>query len=54
MIILKVTPRLVSRPGTGTGYPEKLWIPHPWRCSKLDSMEPTMVGNPAWDRRLEV
>jgi len=20
--------------GTGTGYPEKLWMPQPWRCSR--------------------
>lgn len=23
----------------GTGYPALLWIPHPWKCSRLDWME---------------
>ena len=45
--------------GTGTDCPEKLWMPHPWRCSRPGRMGPghpelvpdLLVGNPANVRR---
>lgn len=26
----------------GTGYPEKLWVPHPWRWSRSGWMHPKL------------
>ena len=31
---------LWERWGAGTGCPERLWVLHPWRCSRLGWMEP--------------
>lgn len=34
--------------GTGTGCPEKLWMPHPWKCSRPDWMGPWAIWSRVW------
>ena len=51
--------------GAGTGCPERLWIPHPWRCSRPSWIGPltvcpcilifnVVIGNLACSRKLEL
>jgi len=50
---------LLLRAWTGTSCPEKLWMPHPWRCSRPGQMglfwqHDLVVGNCIHSRRLEL
>ena len=34
--------------GAGTGCPERLWMPHPWRCSRPGWMGPWAAWSSKW------